>query len=316
MIRLAIRDSKDETLDRIINRASTGHRALYDTLLEELTKQANRMKRAKVSNRRLAIDLEATIHKYREPLAELMADSDLVGWVVGSGKVASKLPFTKDSIGQTLDLGESLSPWEDLVHPAVISLQKTGVVLPESWQQQIEETKTRSKATAEERIAQATTKVREAVMESVEEGTTYRTFLQKIEDALGESAVSPNSVDMFYRDTMARAYHDGQEMVAENPVVAERFPYRRRVPIKDVRLTELCETLAKSGINGTGIYLADDPVWLETRPQSHHRCRCGIVLLSEQDAVRYGVLNGSYVDYPQFPPGVSMPDGWYGGKPQ
>lgn len=97
------------------------------------------------------------------------------------------------------------------------------------------------------------------------------------------------------------------------------FPYAETIPIRDARLSELCATAAKSGINGTAVYRRDDPVWREYQPPRHPNCRCGRMILTVHMAASRGIKEAEEWlrtgEAPSSPawvtrPPVELPKGW------
>jgi len=91
------------------------------------------------------------------------------------------------------------------------------------------------------------------------------------------------------------------------------------MPIRDSRLTDLCAIISTSGLQGTGIYRADDPTWVKFRPPRHFNCRCGTRRLTVAMAAARGIKeaerwleSGQPPLSPEFvtPPNVELPTGW------
>ena len=53
----------------------------------------------------------------------------------------------------------------------------------------------------------------------------------------------------------------GHDELADDPVVAEIFPYQSIDPIDDGRTRKNHLALKKLGLNGTNVYRRDDPFW-------------------------------------------------------
>ena len=104
-----------------------------------------------------------------------------------------------------------------------------------------------------------------------------------------------------------------------HPLVANAFPYVETLPIRDDRLTKLCRIIAQSGLNGTGVFRADDPMWKKFKPPRYPGCRCGTVYLTFEMAAKRGVReaqewleSGEAPTQPEWVPHppVVLPPGW------
>jgi len=118
---------------------------------------------------------------------------------------------------------------------------------------------------------------------------------------------------------MAFALSRGRKAGPPAPPMMAVFPYAETVPVVDRRLSVLCEVISRSGLNGTGVYRRDDPVWIEFRPPRHWNCRCGLILLTPHMAASRGVKeavewvrSGRPPRRPKYVrrPPVDMPDGY------
>lgn len=109
------------------------------------------------------------------------------------------------------------------------------------------------------------------------------------------------------------------DAVLSHPLVAPAFPYEATEPIRDARLSELCEVVSRSGIGGSNVFRGDDPVWLEYKPPRHYNCRCGRVPLTLEMAAARGVREAQrWLETGEPParpawvrrPAVELPPGW------
>ena len=83
-------------------------------------------------------------------------------------------------------------------------------------------------------------------------------------------------------------------------------------PIRDSRLTDLCAVVSRSGIQGSNIFRADDPVFTEIGDVPRHwNCRCNVQPLAVAEAGRLGINEAQLWDEtgvrPETPAFVEFP---------
>jgi SPP1 gp7 family putative phage head morphogenesis protein len=131
--------------------------------------------------------------------------------------------------------------------------------------------------------------VRQALTTAVSRGETRDQFEERVHEALDGSYLSPGHIETVFRTNVMAAYTAGLNDTLNDPLVGDAFPFMETVPIDDSRLSELCEVASHSGLNGTGIYLRDDPEWQRLQPPRHFNCRCAAIPISTADAARRGI---------------------------
>lgn len=137
-------------------------------------------------------------------------------------------------------------------------------------------------------------RLHEILVEGVREGTTLQAFRERVADQLPEGTfLSPASVETTFRDALQQAYSEGMDRVLSDPLAGDLFPYEETVPIRDSRLSSMCQLAARSGIGGTAIFRRDDPVWQRIKPPRHPRCRCGRLQLTLEDAAGAGIAEAA-----------------------
>lgn len=280
-----------------------------------------------------------------EPLlARALTETLIAAWVAGTVPVVAKLP-PPDAWGRLADaaalprpvippaLPPPLSPASEaggdggdgplvrfpLIERAAQDLAARRVMTRQDFDRLAEDA--RASAFTVSRVAglDAIEKVRDALAGDVLRGGTLREFVLAVDDAVGRSALSGAHVETVYRTNVLTAYAVGREAILAHPLVSDLFPYRRTVPVRDERLTELCRIISESGLNGTGVFRADDPVWRRFKPPRHWNCRCLAVAMTVEDAAASGIKEArewlrtglppsapEYVPYPR----VELPEGW------
>jgi 2'-5' RNA ligase len=114
-------------------------------------------------------------------------------------------------------------------------------------------------------------------------------FRTKVENHFGTSPIAPGHLENVYRTNFLSSVRDGRETLRQNPIVKSTFPYQEYIPIHDARTRHNHLVLGSLGLNGTGIYRADDPFWDSFTPPWDYQCRCTVRLLTVEQAARAGV---------------------------
>lgn len=162
-------------------------------------------------------------------------------------------------------------------------------------------------------------KIKEALFEDVQKGGTLDEFRGRVDDILTDEVLSDRRIENIYRTNVSRAYSEGMDRMLNHPLVTGEFPFEMTVPVRDSRLTPMCDLVSKSGLDGTGIFLRDDPEWIRLKPPRHYQCRCGRIALSLEDAAnKYGIeyairwLKSGQQPPPEYVPRipVDLPKGW------
>lgn len=174
----------------------------------------------------------------------------------------------------------------------------------------------------------AVEKVRDALADDVAFGGTLKAFKGRIAEVIDESALAPHHVEALYRTHTARAHAYGQWTTLSHPLLADQWPYLWYVHVGDSRVRDEHLYLGTHGLNGTGIYRADDPFWEKWFPPCGWNCRCAVIPLSIANAAHRGVAEaiewlrtGIPPINPQWtpPPPFDLPPGWvpisYGLRP-
>lgn len=131
--------------------------------------------------------------------------------------------------------------------------------------------------------------VRDVIAQNVAEGTSYKGFREAMGDRLETSFLGDHHAETVYRTNVQAAFRDGRETLMSNPVVDELFPYQEYLPIGDDRVRSEHALLGTLGLDGTGVYRRDDPFWDRFTPPWGFNCRCGVNVLTKEQAARKGV---------------------------
>jgi hypothetical protein len=137
--------------------------------------------------------------------------------------------------------------------------------------------------------ADSIAKVRDTIVEDLQEGTSLGSFRAKLAERLETLPISEAHLEQVYRNNVNEAFSQGMEKVLEHPQVDAAFPYRQYVAIHDARARHDHLEMEKLGLDQTAIYHSSDPTWRRFRPPFSWNCRCGWIGLSIKDAARKGV---------------------------
>lgn len=179
--------------------------------------------------------------------------------------------------------------WLPLVTHAVEDLANRKLLPRAEYDQLDAATRARAFTAAGVQTEQALEKIRGAVVDAVAKGTGEREFRQALSENLETSALGPGRQENVFRTNVADAYAKGFNRIADTQIVQATHPYVELKPIRDSRLTRLCETISRSGIGHSAIFRRDDPVYIKYRRPRHFQDRCGEVLLTIEQAAAKGV---------------------------
>jgi hypothetical protein len=158
----------------------------------------------------------------------------------------------------------------------------------------------------------ASAALQELLAEAVREGWTDRRTREELAERMAdEPAFSPRQMETMLRDSVQSAYSAGMDRLLSDQTVSDVFPYEETLPIRDDRLSEMCEIASAAGIGGSGIFRRDDPTWERLKPPRHPNCRCGRSPMTLEDAAAAGVVEAERWlrtgEPPRHPNWVPMP---------
>lgn len=251
------------------------------------------------------IDLAKRILSELEPiLAENLAATDLAGYLLGLETVASKLPeWALPSLGRGRwqppipppgfpppASGDEPRPKFPLIEKAVESLESRNIVTREQFDQLTDVARGRAFTVAGDISAGTIGTIRDVLADTVSEGTSLVGFRERLGDSLERSFLGPGHLETVYRTNVQASFHDGGEALASDPIVRTVLPFREYLPIHDARVRSEHLALGSMGLDGTGVYWADDPFWEIFTPPVGYNCRCGTNYLTISKAASKGVL--------------------------
>ena len=142
------------------------------------------------------------------------------------------------------------------------------------------------------------------LVDAVEDGTTYDTFLENMNTFLernGYTAVNPWHASVIFETNVQTAYNAGHYETMQK---AKKYrPYWQYKTAGDGRVRETHAAMQDK------VYAADDPIWNVWYTPNGYRCRCTVVSLTEEQVKRMGLEVSSkpptslteFGDIPVFP---------------
>lgn len=296
-------DLRTKPLDLIYARGILTGESLAGETRERLIRLLAR--RHKLLSSAWTLQEAADLLRELEPLlAENLAATDLAGWLLGMETVANKLPdWATREIG-TGNLwqpppptwrafpgfaGDDPRPKFPLLEKAVEALEERGILTRAQFDAANQTARDRAFTVAGDISTRTIGAIRDTLVETVREGASLPAFRERLGEALEGSFLGPHHLEAVYRTNVQQAFADGHDALADNPIVSSVFPFCEYLPIHDGRVDPEHLALGSLGLDGTGVYWADDPFWDVFTPPWRVNCRCGRNLLSISKAASKGV---------------------------
>lgn len=278
-----------------------------ESIAQELrSRLINRLaKRRKYSQWELLTIARNLLREYEPILAENLMNADLASWIAGVDAVVKRMPgqslaaFLRGAGPPTPPLPPISELFADdsggpvvrfpMLERAAESLRERNVVTRAEFDKLSAEAKERAFTAAYIDSEETLESIRDALAKNVDGGPSLRVFREDLEEAIGDSPLSPWHVENIYRTNTQAAFRDGFETIYSNPIVSAVFPFREYLPIRDARARPEHVALGSMGLDGTGIYFASDPMWNLFSPPWSWNCRCSTNALTIDAAARKGV---------------------------
>ena len=240
------------------------------------------------------------------PLAELMADTNVAGWVLSASSIANRLPVsvTADLVERSFRSAEAqkVVPVSDMIkvgkakkvlfpqiERGIEALQSRNLVPAPTMRWLEGEARANAYQTMNITNLQTLAKVRDKLATAVDQGWTKRQWKQSLDGIFDTTAIAENRIDLAFRDIVTTSYSEGREAMHRQPIVQAAMPYAGYRATDDGRTRPEHQMLESLGLNGTHIYRADDPVWRWFTPPHDFNCRCSKVYYTIRQAARHGV---------------------------
>lgn len=294
-----------QQIDRILGSALLGISGLSDDLLRSMRKEILNHRLLYTQPAQIAQLARERIEAFEPVLAKHLSDATLASWVTGFDSLAGKLPkWVQDEFqAENVRNGPPVEPpefdWFGMfgepefkllnVEQATDRLLERGILTREQFDAASEAVQRDSFEIAGDLKEDTIGRLRQFLVEDIHSGTSLKGFKNRIDEHLGSAPIAPGHLETVYRTNTHAALRDGRETLRANPIVRDLFPYQEYIPIRDTRARHEHIKLGELGLNGTGIYRADDPVWEYFTPPWDYNCRCGSRLLTIAQAARSGV---------------------------
>lgn len=245
------------------------------------------------------------LQQFEPLLADHLADSALSAWIYGFDDVANRFPeWLQREFRDTIRRGPPNDPPAlnlfgmfgeqprlrlPIIENAAKSLFERRIMTKDTFDAASDLAKRKAFEIAGGLEADTIDRIRGFLATDLADGTSLASFKNRVEEHLGTSPIAPGHLENVYRTNIQAAIRDGRETLASDPVVAATFPYKQYLAVHDARARPTHQALEKLGLNGTGIYRADDPFWDHFSPPWHYQCRCSTRLLTIDQAARAGV---------------------------
>ena len=313
-------DAALQTTDLIIGRGILTAESIAQELRDRLVREIAEG-RVRLTDSEILALARRVLDEFEPLLAQSLTEAELAGWIAGLDRVSKVLPagiLADLAAVRGIGIPPILPPFifppagafgEDeplielpLIERAAESLRERNIVTREQFDQLTDEAKARAFTVAGEQSLDALDTIRQLLADDIERGTSLRSFRNRVREAIEGSEIGPAHLENVYRTNVQAAFSDGHETLASNPVVEEVFPYQEILPIDDGRTREDHLALASLGLNGTGVFRRDDPMWRLFTPPWGYQCRCGVNLLTIDAAARRGVVEASLWESSGEPP--------------
>lgn len=319
----------DPALDLLAKLGMSAALAFHDHLSEDLLAALAAGHQRGADTPELLEIAQEILENYAPNLAVLLSDARLASWLSGAGKIADLVPASAGAGGPpgsppvaaaAADFGDGfgLDVWRPLVEAATEDLLTRQLLPKEDYEAASKAVRDQSFTVAQQSSLDALEDIRQAVTEAVETGSGWPEFRERVEEALGAGAIGPAHLENIFRTNAQTAYSRGMDAILDTPIVRDLMPYEEVLPIRDTRLTHLCEVIAESGIQGTGIFRRDDPVYQHFKSPRHWQDRCGRRALTIEQAAELGIKEAQEwlrtgqdprTGFVAWPP-VELPKGW------
>lgn len=290
------------TTNKIIGQSLILAETIAAELREALAREVSKNPRQRTEQEVVALARE--ILAQHEPiLAEVLSGAEMLAWIHGYEGLVNRLPVTiwaqlaaAGGVPLTPSTTGGESWWREpprirfpLLDEAVASLKARPIVSPAMFRDLEAEAKRRAFTITADLGNDALDTVRAALAESIETGTSLRKFRKLVEERLGTSRIGAAHLENVYRTNIQTAFHEGQDALTRDPIVAAVFPYQEYFAVHDGRVRDQHLELETLGLNGTNVYRMDDPFWNLFTPPWDYQCRCKANPLTIEAAARRGV---------------------------
>jgi len=290
-------------MDSVVGTSLLGAVGLAEAFLDQIAMNATG---DDVWSRNAALEaIRAGVQAFEPLLAAHLSDAVLAGWITGYDNVASQFPpWLQQEFTDSIRRRPPVDPPEfNLfgmfdrepklrlinVENAAKRLMEKGILTRPEFDSATEQAQRQAFTIAGGLGADTIDRMRFMLNTELNEGPSLKGFTNRITEMLDTSPIGPGHLENVYRTNLQAAYRDGRETLRSDPVVAATFPYQAYIAVHDARARHEHRELEKFGLNGTNIYRSDDPFWDYFTPPWDYNCRCGVQMLTLEQAAARGV---------------------------
>lgn len=137
----------------------------------------------------------------------------------------------------------------------------------------------------------AIAEIRDLVQKHIDEGPDLVKFKKEVRQLFtsGKGSLSDSHIELVFRANVFSYMSNAAHAALQDQRSSDLFPYRLYQYTDDDRVRESHKLLGTSGLSGTAVYRADDPIWQEFRPPWDYNCRCNWAPMTVKQAARAGV---------------------------
>lgn len=290
-------------MDSVVGTSLLGAVGLAEAFLDQIAQNAT--DDALFSRHEALQAIRAGVQAFEPLLAEHLSDSVLSGWITGYDNVAAQFPpWLQREFSDSIRRGPPNDPpvfnlfgmFEREpklrlvnVENAAKRLMERGILTRPQFDEASEQAQRQAFTIAGGLGTDTIDRMRFMLNKELNEGPSLRGYTNRITELLDSSPIGPGHLENVYRTNLQAAYRDGRETLRSNPIVAATFPYQAYIAVHDGRARDHHRDLEKLGLNGTNIYRADDPFWDYFTPPWDYNCRCGVQMLTLEQAAARGV---------------------------
>lgn len=234
---------------------------------------------------------------------QAIADAEMASTVAGMDAVWGKVPRSVldmfepvivDSPPVIPDLESGGDSLKKLIFPrhenAVQDLISRDIFRRPDFDRLADEAKRRAFTMAGDHTEATIEKIRDVLVEDMEEGPSLRGFRDKLANAVDTSPYSPSHLETVFRVNVSSAFSRGSRKIEQQPIMQDLFPYKKYIAVRDSRVRPEHSALMYLGYDGTNIYRADDrEFWDRFDYPWSWNCRCSSRVITKDAAARYGV---------------------------
>lgn len=290
-------------MDMVVGTSLLGATGLAEAFVDQIAQNATSVEFTSQSDVLNAI--RQGIKTFEPLLAEHLSDAVLAGWITGYDNVAAQFPlWLQKEFSDSIRRRPPNDPPEFSffgmfdrepqlrlinVENAAKRLMEKGILTRPEFDAAEEQAQRQAFTIAGGLGADTIDRVRFQLNQELVKGPSLKGFENRIIEMLDTSPIGAGHLENVYRTNLQAAFRDGRETLRSNPVVSATFPYQAYIATHDARTRHEHRKLETLGLNGTNIYRSDDPFWDYFTPPWDYNCRCGVQLLTLEQAAARGV---------------------------